>query len=51
MSKSRESSGGQLWSRLTIEEQEELLLSEIESDNPDNLIAHSEIQKKHSKWL
>jgi hypothetical protein len=51
MSKSKESSSGHLWSRLTIEEQEELLLSDIESDIPDNLISHSEIQKKHNKWL
>jgi hypothetical protein len=51
MSKSRESASGQLWSRLTKEEQDELLLSDIESENPDNLISHSIIQKKHSKWL
>jgi hypothetical protein len=51
MSKSRESTDGKLWSRLTSEEQDELLLSDIESDNPDNIISHTVIQKKHSKWL
>ena len=51
MSKSKDSVDGKLWSRLTQEEQDELLLSDIESDNPKNLIPHSSIQKKHSKWL
>jgi hypothetical protein len=51
MSRTKDSSDGQLWSRLTKEEQEELLLSDIESDDPNNLISHTTIQKKHSKWL
>lgn len=51
MSKSRESADGQLWSRLTIDEQEELLLSDLESENPDNLISQKEMLKKHKKWL
>jgi hypothetical protein len=51
MSRTKDSSDGQLWSRLTKEEQEELLLSDIESDNPKNLISYTTIQKKHSKWL
>jgi len=51
MTKSRESSDGRLWSRLTKEEQDELLLSDLESEDNVNLIAHSIIQKKHSKWL
>jgi len=45
------STPGQLWNRLTQEEQEELLQSDIESDDPQNLIPHSMIQKKHQKWL
>ena len=32
-------------------EQEELLLSDFESKDEDNLIPHAEIQKKHKKWL
>jgi len=51
MSKSKDSVDGQLWSRLTKKEQEELLLSDIESENPKNIISHAIIQKKHSKWL
>lgn len=42
---------GGLWSRLSIEEQDELLLIEKESHEPENLIPHSEMIKKHSKWL
>lgn len=42
---------GQLWNRLTIYEQEELLLSLEESKNPENLISHDEMVKKHKKWL
>ena len=51
MSKTKDSSDGKLWSRLTKEEQEELLLSDIESEDPKNLIPNSIIHKKHSKWL
>lgn len=51
MLKSNDLSAGQLWSRLTKEEQEELLQSDIEADDPHNLISHSVIQKKHEKWL
>ena len=51
MTKSNQSASGQLWSRLTKEEQEELLLSDLESENTNNLISHSVIQEKHRKWL
>ena len=47
----KESKDNKLWSRLTIEEQEELKLIEKQSYNPENLIPHSEISKKHKKWL
>ena len=42
---------GQLWDRLTTKEQEELYLAFEESENPDNLISHEEMKKKHEKWL
>lgn len=42
---------GQLWNRLTSQEQEDLLLSLEESKNPENLISHQEMQKKYQKWL
>lgn len=49
--KAKESKESQLWSRLTIEEQEELKQIEENSHNSENIIAHSEVLKKHTKWL
>ena len=43
--------GGQLWNKLTDLEQDELLLSLEESKNPENLVPHEEMRKKHKKWL
>jgi len=42
---------GKLWGRLTLEDQEELMRTDIESNDPLNLIPLDEIQKKHKKWL
>jgi len=42
---------GQLWSRLTYEEQEELIKALEESENPEYLISNDEMKKKHNKWL
>jgi len=42
---------GQLWNKLTDQEQKELLLSLEESKNPENLIDHEEMKTKHKKWL
>ncbi len=42
---------GQLISKLSEQEQEELFLSLDESEQIDCLIAHDEIIKKHQKWL
>jgi len=42
---------GQLWNRLTEDEQEELLMTLEESENPENLITHEEMKMKHKKWL
>jgi hypothetical protein len=42
---------GQLWERLSKTEQEELLTSLEESQSSYNLISHSEMKKKHRKWL
>lgn len=38
---------GQLWNRLTKNEQDELLMSLEESENPENFISHEEMKKKH----
>jgi hypothetical protein len=42
---------GQLWSRLSTKEQEELLSALEESENPENLINHEEMVTKHKQWL
>ncbi len=51
MSKMKDVRNDQLWSRLSNEEQEELLLSEKESEDPKNLRSYDEMKNKHSKWL
>ncbi len=51
MARTNEETDGKLWGRLTKDEQEELIRADIESSDPLNLISHSEIQKKHKKWL
>ncbi len=48
---SSSSKEGQLWNRLSVQEQNELIETLEESNNPTNLIPHSKMQKKHSKWL
>lgn len=40
-----------LWSRLSLKEQESLLHILEETKNPDNVISHSKMKKKHEKWL
>jgi hypothetical protein len=42
---------GKLWESLTVEDQSELILALVESDNPENLISLTEMKKKHQKWL
>jgi hypothetical protein len=42
---------GQLWEKLTNKDKEELLLALEESEDPENLISHEEMKKKHHKWL
>ncbi len=42
---------GQLWDKLTNEEQEELLIALEESEKYENLIPHEDMKKKHKKWL
>ena len=51
MARTKEKSDGKLWGRLSEEEQDELIRADIESDDLSNLISHTEIQKKHKKWL
>jgi len=42
---------GDLWNKLTPEQQEEILLSLDESNDPNNLISNEEVKKNHKKWL
>jgi hypothetical protein len=51
MKKRSSTKEGQLWNKLSQKEQDELLLSLEESENPENLIDHDEMVKKHKKWL
>lgn len=51
MARMSERTDEKLWGRLSPEEQEELIRADIESNDPANLIPHSEIQEKHKKWL
>ena len=51
LSRVKESKEGLLWDRLSPGEQEELIIIEKERHNPANLIHHSEMIKKHKKWL
>lgn len=51
MVKIKEHPEGKLWSRLTDAEQEELILADLESKDPKNIISKTEIEKKHKKWL
>ena len=44
-------SDGQLWGRLNKQEQDELMMAFEESENPNQLIDHDIMKKKHSKWL
>ena len=51
MLRKKASKDGRLWTMLTKDEIEELLLANEESENPDNLISHEEMKKQYSKWL
>lgn len=42
---------GQLWGRLSKNEQEELLTVFEESEDVNNLINHDKMKNKHKKWL
>jgi hypothetical protein len=40
-----------LWERLNIEEQQELLQIDEETDSDDNLVSLETLKDKHKKWL
>jgi hypothetical protein len=47
LQKMKSFNSGDLWNNLTKEEQDELITSDTESEDEQNLISHSEILKKH----
>ncbi|MBK8984243.1 MAG: hypothetical protein IPM38_18465 [Ignavibacteria bacterium] len=47
LKKMKNFNSGDLWNNLTKEEQDELIISDKESEDENNLISHSEILKKH----
>ena len=49
--KKNASKEGDLWSKLTPEQQKEVLQSLEESNNPDNLISNEEVKSNHRRWL
>jgi hypothetical protein len=51
MKKKSTSKEGQIWNRLSDDQKQELLISEQESENPDNLISYDDFKNKHKKWL
>jgi len=51
MLRKRSSKDGYLWSKLSKEEIDELLLANEECENPENQIPHDEMKKKYAKWL
>lgn len=49
--KKNASKEGDLWNKLSQEQQEEILISLEESDDPENLISNEEVKRIHRKWL
>ncbi|MFZ4724817.1 MAG: hypothetical protein ACOYMD_05175 [Paludibacter sp.] len=51
LSNVKESKDGLLWNRLSIEEQNELMQIEKDSQQLSNLISGADMINKHKKWL
>lgn len=49
--KKNTSNEGDLWNKLTPDQQNEVLLSLEESNDPKNLISHEDVKRNHKKWL
>jgi hypothetical protein len=49
--KKNSSKEGDLWNKLTPQQQEEVLLSLEESNEANNLISNDDVKKSHKKWL
>lgn len=46
-----EGQNGRLWSNLTEEEKDELLIAHDESFNKKNLLSHEEVKSQYTRWL
>lgn len=42
---------GELWNKLSKEDQNELIAAEKSSRKPKNVVAFTELKNKHAKWL
>ena len=42
---------GTLWSQLSSDQKQELLLAYDESFDPNNLLNHEQVKQQHAKWL
>lgn len=51
MIKSTSNKEGELWNSLSEDQKNQLLLAEMESNEPDNLISFDQQKSKHQKWL
>jgi hypothetical protein len=49
--KKKVSKEGDLWSKLTSEQQREVIQSLEESETPANLVSEEEVKRRHKKWL
>ncbi|ABG59873.1 hypothetical protein [Cytophaga hutchinsonii] len=49
--KKSSSKEGDLWNKLTSQQQQEVLLSLEESNDTNNLISNDDVKKSHKKWL
>ena len=49
--KKNSSKEGDLWNKLTLQQQQEVLLSLEESNDTKNLISNDDVKKSHKKWL
>jgi hypothetical protein len=51
LSQRSQDQNGLLWTSLTEEEQNEVLLADEESKDPNNWINDEEVRQKHQQWL
>jgi hypothetical protein len=50
MLKSTTNKEGELWNSLTQDQKNQLLLADMEANEPENLISYNQQKTKHKKW-